>query len=198
MRILLLSLILLWTTSIQALAETPIKAGDIDIIISPIGYESAGIRFAHSDDLAFYAKLDEFDLLTDKLDEYSVGDDRYEDYSTVEDPNFGFSLGGQYFINDGVYLAAKAGYYTYRGTEEYENDAVDERTFSGYHGSAIIGFEESLGERIAIHSEIEFQFGNREIEDVEIDSNGDLTSGTKTSRFYEETFLTLGLSYTLN
>lgn len=186
--------------SIHAFAETPIAKGDIDIIVSPIGYESAGIRFAQSDHLAFYAKLDEFDLLTDKLEDYNAGNNTYEDASTEEDPNFGFSLGAQYFISNGVYLATKAGYYTHRNTEDYESAATDdtERTFNGFHGSAIVGFEESLSERFAIHSEIEFQIGNRDIEDIEVDSNGNQTSGTKTSRFYEETFLTLGLSYTLN
>lgn len=200
MRNFLLCSALILATSEQAFAETPIKAGDIDLIFSPIGYESAGIRYAQSDKLAFYAKLDEFDLLKDTIDEYNVGSDEYEDYSVEEDPNLGFSLGVQYFLSNGLYLATNAGFYTHKHTEEYESASTDdsERTFSGYHGSAIVGFEESLSERFAIHSEIEFQFGSRDIEDVEFDSNGDQTSGEKTSRFYEETFITLGVSYTLN
>jgi len=183
-----------------AAADTPIQAGDIDFIVSPIGYESMGIRYAHSENMAFYAKLDEFDLLTDQISQFNTGNNRYEDSSTEKDPTFGFSVGLQYFLTDGVYASAKTGYYTHRNSEDFESNATDdtERTFNGFHGSAIIGFEEPLTDRLALHSELEFQFGNRAIEDIETDSNGNKTAGTKTDRFYEETFFTLGFSYKIN
>lgn len=188
----------LLSAALPALADTPIETGDADVYINVIGYPAVGMRYATSDELALFAAINQITYYSGQTDTYDTGSGSYID-GKESGHGYGVSLGSQWFIKDGFYASAKAGYMNYRNDED-NRAPTDDESYSvvQLYASAIVGFEEHLSERLAVHSEFELQVGHKSIEDTDTGSDGELTSGRKTSRLYYDTAFVLGLSYTLD
>lgn len=186
--------------SAAAQADSPIQAGDLDLVVNPVGNTAAGLRYAVSENIAVFGLVDYFYRRNDEVESYNTSTEQYEDYSSISFPELNIKAGAQYFFMDGAYVAGDVGYYGRNDTEDFEAASSDdeETTIKTVFGNIILGFEQPLGERFAVHSEFDLEVGLLDSEYTETDDSGTQTDGSTTDRTYMETSFTFGLSYTLN
>lgn len=182
-----------------AAADTPINSGRIDITVTPIGYNAAGVRYAVNEKIAVYGLIHNlFDVFSDTEEAYNATSERYEENLERDSNELRLSAGLQYFLLDNIYTTLEFGIYRYDETTDFASGFKEEESWTGVNGMVALGYEQTITDRLSGFTSANYEFGSRDATIEEFDPDGDLDFGRKRELGYTSISYRLGFNFSVN
>ncbi|WP_196159495.1 hypothetical protein [Reinekea sp. G2M2-21] len=174
------------------------STGEVDLIITPIGDTSAGVRYTFSPDIQLSLVVDSFDKEDNDRKSYNATTDSQEPVRVEGELTIDVQAAIQYFFSAELYALAELGYYRYSTYEDFDDDSLTDETYlwSGFDGAIGMGLEHPLTDKLSLFSNAKIEIGERKGA-TEYTLSSTTTPGNENNRSFASTSFSLGLSYNL-
>lgn len=151
---------LIAATSITAIAEGPLIAGERDLIIDFQGNNAIGMRQTLDSQKAAYVVLDSFS--TSKVRDYNYNGTSQDLLDTTKDFSFQILAGMQYYLDDQLFGFGEVGYSSWSSKLNDADPAASDWKVkeSGLVFAAGVGIEQSVTDKLSVVAKSKLQLKN--------------------------------------